>query len=300
MPTAPGLVTVGLAAVPFVRTLLVELANGLLAAAEIVADGVLECVAVAGLLPGGEEVSLVPVVELDDAEAGLTPSTGSRAAVAPARDALDTEDAAPGRVTRPTVVLPMRPAAVAVLVVALDGAVRLVAPGAMEGLDRPEAVVDDEALDLAAEAAEEEAKRLPAASPVDRAEAVVACALAERAADGARDARTAGLLTDAVDGLLGDAILEAEGALPVVVVVPRGRRAVVPARGVRAVVAGPPGFWTGPEPGFVGGRGFLNGEEDADVALLSLLSFSSAICSGVSSAPPCPGSWSTVLVALSS
>lgn len=181
VPTA-GLVKAGFAAIPFVRTLLVEFASGLLAPAEIEVEGVLECVPLAptaGLVAVEAGPFLPAADEEEEADVGLTPPIGGLeipegAAPGPVVRALPAVDeAAVGRATRPTVVLPaIRPAAFVVLV-ALDGAVR---PAAIEGLGRPTAPDDDEVVEAVLAAAA--AASLPAAAvvvpDVDRAEAVVA------------------------------------------------------------------------------------------------------------------------------
>lgn len=180
VPPAAGLVKAGFAAVPLVRTLLVGLASGLLAAAEIEAEGVLECAPLAptaGLVADEAGPFFPAADEEDEADVGLTaPVCGleipEEAALVPELRALpDIDEAAVGRATRPTVVPAIRPAAFVVLV-ALEGAVR---PAAIDGLGRAAPPDDDEVVDavLAAAAASPPAAAVEVLD-IDRAEAVVA------------------------------------------------------------------------------------------------------------------------------
>ena len=182
----------------------------------------------AGLLVAvGRPFLPVPTDELEDADAGRTPSIGGLETV-PVLVALAMFEETAGRAVRPAAV---------VEVVAADRGVR--PPGAIDCLGRPAAAVDGEGADdvLAAEVAVLAASRLAAVGPDARTEAVEAWTFAGRAALGASEERTGGLETV---GLAGDAdvvvclaaALEAVEAVEAVA--PSGLRAVPVVKGVRA------------------------------------------------------------------
>lgn len=112
-----------------------------------------------------------PTEEVEEAEAGRTPSIGGLAlpeAEPLERGVLVADEVAVGRVRRPAVPLAIRPAAVVLVPVATEGAGRPAAPGAIDCLERAEAVFDGGAADLLiAEVAEVEAVREQQLYPLD-------------------------------------------------------------------------------------------------------------------------------------